>query len=101
MGAEDYFLPAQLAAQSTIRAPAVEIIERERATFETPAERADFTAPGLIIGKPSKVSAAALAHCFASVQPLGEIDRGRGTSSRRYIAFRVAGPLRDIDREGC
>ena len=101
VGAEDYFLPAQLAAQGAIRAPAVEIIERERATFETPAERADFTAPGLIIGKPSKVSAAALAHCFASVQPLGEIDRGRTTSSRRYIAFRVAGPLRDIERDGC
>jgi len=101
VGAADYFLPAQLAAQSAIRAPTVEILERQRATFETAAERADFAAPGLIIGKPDRVSQNGLARCFASVQPLGEIDRGRGTSSRRYIAFRVAGPLRDVERDGC
>jgi 4-amino-4-deoxy-L-arabinose transferase-like glycosyltransferase len=101
VGAEDYFLPAQLAAQGAIRVPTVEILERQRATFETPAERADFTQPGLIVGKPDKVTQGGLARCFASVQPLGELDRGRGTSSRRYIAFRVAGPLRDIERQGC
>jgi hypothetical protein len=57
--------------------------------------------PGIVVGKPGKLTTAFLEGCFATVEPLPEIDRGRGTSTTRYLAFRVAGPKRDIEHDGC
>jgi len=101
VGSRTYTLPAQLDALEPLHAPAVEIRERARYSFETPALRADFAAPGLIVDEAGKVRPGYLEGCFASVRPLCEIDRGRGGSITRYLAFRVAGPLRDIERDGC
>ncbi|MFI4935407.1 MAG: ArnT family glycosyltransferase [Caulobacterales bacterium] len=100
VGTESYGLAAQLAAEPPLRAPAVEIGERGRYSFETDVNRADFAKPGLIIDEPRKLNAAGLQHCFARVQALPEIDRGTG-SRTPYRVYRVAGPLRDIAREGC
>ncbi len=101
VGAPTYGIAAQLASSPRIRAPAVEIYQRERFTFETPAERADFTKPGLVIVPVRGAGARALAMCFSDVQMLPEIDRGAGRSMTPYAVLRVAGPKRDIERIGC
>jgi 4-amino-4-deoxy-L-arabinose transferase-like glycosyltransferase len=101
VGAPTYGIAAQLAAAPRIRAPAVEIFERERFTFETPAERADFSRPGLVVIPARGVGAPALRGCFADVQVLPEIDRGAGRGMTAYTVLRVAGPSRDVERIGC
>ena len=101
VGAPTYGLAAQLADQPQVRAPATEIFERQRFTFETPAERADFTRPGLVVGEPKNVQASALRSCFATVKALGPIDRGLGESQTAYDAYRVAQPRRDVEHDGC
>ncbi|HEX3407919.1 MAG TPA: hypothetical protein VHS81_11830, partial [Caulobacteraceae bacterium] len=101
VGAPTYGIAAQLAASPRIHAPAVEIYERERFTFETPAERADFSKPGLIVVPVRGAGAGALHGCFASVQMLPEIDRGAGRGMTPYTVLRVEGPKRDIERIGC
>jgi len=101
VGAPTYGIAAQLAASPHIRAPAVEIYERERFTFETPAERADFAKPGLIVVPVRGAGARTLRMCFADVRMLPEIDRGAGRGMTPYAVLRVAGPKRDIERIGC
>ena len=101
VGAPTYGIAAQLASAPAIHAPVEEIFERERATFETPAERADFSQPGLMVVPTRAAGAQVLALCFAQVQPLPEIDRGLGRDATPYSLYRVAGPKRDIERAGC
>jgi 4-amino-4-deoxy-L-arabinose transferase-like glycosyltransferase len=101
VGAPTYGIAAQLAAAPSIHAPATEIFERERYTFETPAERADFSKPGLVVLPVRGVGVQALQGCFADVQALPEIDRGAGRGMTPYTVLRVAGPLRDVKRIGC
>ena len=101
VGAPTYGIAAQLAAAPRIHAPATEIFERERFTFETPAERADFSKPGLVVIPVRGAGVGALHGCFADVQLLPEIDRGAGRGMTAYTVLRVAGPSRDIERIGC
>jgi len=101
VGAPTYGIAAQLAASPRIRAPAAEIYERERFTFETPAERADFSKPGLVVVPVRGAGARTLRLCFTDVQMLPEIDRGAGRGATAYAVLRVAGPKRDIERIGC
>jgi hypothetical protein len=101
VGAPTYGITAQLAASPRIRAPAVELFERERYTFETPAERADFSKPGIVVVPVRGAGAHALSACFADVQVLPEIDRGAGRGTTPYTVLRVAGPKRDVERIGC
>jgi hypothetical protein len=79
----------------------VELFERERFTFETTSERADFSQPGLVVVPTRGAGAQALGACFADVRPLPEIDRGAGRGMTVYSVFRVARPTRDIERIGC
>jgi len=103
IGAADYGLAAQLASAPQLHAPAVEIYERRRFTFETPSERANFAAPGLVVvsARTPEDGRKALAGCFGALTPLAPIIRGRGTSATRYNAYLVATPRRDIERTGC
>ena len=101
IGAPTYGIAAQLAASPRIHAPSVEIYERERFTFETPAERADFSKPGLIVVPVRGAGARTMRVCFAKVQMLPEIDRGAGRGMTPYAILRVEGPKRDIQRTGC
>jgi 4-amino-4-deoxy-L-arabinose transferase-like glycosyltransferase len=101
VGAPTYGIAAQLASSPRIHAPAIEIYERERATFETPSERADFTKPGLIVVPGRGAGEDALRRCFAEVDALPEIDRGEGRGLSSYAAYRVARPLDDVERTGC
>ena len=79
----------------------MEIYERERFTFETPAERADFARPGLIVVPVRGAGARTLRMCFSDVRMLPEIDRGAGRGMTAYAVLRVAGPKRDVERIGC
>jgi hypothetical protein len=101
VGAPTYGIAAQLAASPRIHAPAVEIFERQRFTFETPAERADFSKPGLVVVPVRGAGAPTLEMCFSDVRMLPEIDRGAGRGMTPYAVLRVAGPKRDIERIGC
>jgi 4-amino-4-deoxy-L-arabinose transferase-like glycosyltransferase len=101
VGVGHYGAASQLEVSGVVGAPVTELRERERYGFETPAERADFTRPGLVISDTTKLSQAALEGCFASVRRVADAVRGLGTSARRYRAFVVAGPKLDIERDGC
>jgi hypothetical protein len=79
----------------------VEVFERERFTFETPDERADFSKPGLVVVPVRGAGARTLRLCFSDVRQLPEIDRGAGRGMTAYAVLRVAGPTRDIERIGC
>ncbi|MGH6970776.1 MAG: ArnT family glycosyltransferase, partial [Caulobacteraceae bacterium] len=65
VGALNYGLAAQFADASEIHAPATEIFERERFTFEVPAERADFSRPGLVVADVRDGVEGAVRRCFA------------------------------------
>jgi hypothetical protein len=101
VGATDYGVAAQLASAPQIHAPATEIYERARYTFEVPAERADFTRPGLIISPPKSAALPAMYRCFGLVQRLPDLVRGQGEGATVYGVFLVAQPKRDIERVGC
>ena len=101
VGTPTYGVAAQLAASPQLLAPATQIFQRERYTFETPAERADFTRPGLVVVSPRSTAGALLPQCFAKVDALPPIGRGQGRSTALYAVYRVAQPRRDVERQGC
>jgi 4-amino-4-deoxy-L-arabinose transferase-like glycosyltransferase len=101
VGTPTYGVAAQFAASHRVAAPATEIFQRERYTFETPAERADFTRPGLVVVPARNPAGARLPLCFGQVDALAPITRGQGRSAASYTVFRVARPRRDVERLGC
>jgi hypothetical protein len=101
IGTPTYGVAAQLAAAPRIHAPAIQIYQRERYTFETAAERADFARPGLVVVPARNPAGALLPLCFGKVDALPPISRGAGDSAASYAIYRVAQPRRDIERIGC
>jgi hypothetical protein len=101
VGTPTYGVAAQLAASRQVHGPATEIFQRERYTFETPAERADFTRLGVIVVPARNPAGALLPLCFGQVDALAPITRGEGRSAASYAVYRVAQPRRDVDRLGC
>jgi len=100
VGTESYGLTAQLAGEPELRAPVVQLIERER--YFRWQEALDLTGPGLVVDLGRRLNPAELGRCFAKVQPVATLARGpdRGPR-RRYAAYRVAEPRRDVLRLGC
>ena len=101
IGTPTYGVAAQFAAAPQIHAPATQIFQRERYSFETAAERADFTRPGLIVVSPRSPSGALLPRCFGEVTALQAISRGEGKSTATYAVYRVAQPRFDVETHGC
>ncbi|HLZ84416.1 MAG TPA: glycosyltransferase family 39 protein [Caulobacteraceae bacterium] len=102
VGTTSYGLAAELAAEPTIDAPILQISERERWRGLRRGAWADAARPGLIIDLPRRMDVGILRRCFARVQPLGALDRGPpGETRKRYAAVLVAGPRRDLVRDGC
>jgi len=105
IGAPTYGVAAQLAAQLAaapqIHVPSTEIFQRERYTFETPAERADFSRPGLIVVQARNPAGALLPSCFGEVTRLSDAVRGAGKSATAYALYRVASPRHDVETQGC
>ena len=101
IGAPTYGLAAQLAAARAIHAPVAELFDRQRYTFETPAERVDFIRPGLLVIQRRRFRQGWPGECFARAEPLADIVRGQGEGATDYAVFEVAGPKRDLQTLGC
>jgi 4-amino-4-deoxy-L-arabinose transferase-like glycosyltransferase len=100
VGVDGYGLRAQLAAERKLRAPVIQIIERER-WFDWDG-RLDVSGPGLVLDLERRVQADQLSRCFAVVAPAGTLERGlAGGRMTRYVAFRVQGPKVDLIGQGC
>lgn len=101
IGTPTYGVAAQLAAAPQIHAPATQIFQRERYSFEAPAERADFARPGLIVIPARNPAGALLPRCFGQVDALAPISRGAGRSAATYAIYRVGQPRVDVETKGC
>ena len=103
VGTASYGLDAELADEPGLRAPVVQLAERERYRDLALGPAPDFARPGLMIDLPRRIDIAALRACFARVTPLGALVRG-GSANRpgkTYQALLVSGPRRDVLRDGC
>lgn len=101
VGTLSYGLNAQLAAEGGLAAPLLQVNERARYRLDA-VPRPDFTRPGLLVDLDRRMDRQDLLRCFAVVQPAGELERGfKAGPVRRYLAFRVSGPRRDIWSDGC
>jgi 4-amino-4-deoxy-L-arabinose transferase-like glycosyltransferase len=100
VGVENYGVRAQLAGEGRLRAPLIQIIERDRWFGWDPP--VDAGRPGLVLDLDRRVRKGDLERCFAVVEPAGAIDRGpnRGPATR-YTAFKVQGPKYDLIHQGC
>jgi 4-amino-4-deoxy-L-arabinose transferase-like glycosyltransferase len=102
VGTTSYGLASELKVAPPLKAPVLQIAERERWLGLPNGARPDMTAPGLVIDLTRRVNAGALSGCFTKVTPVGVIARGDpGEPGKAYAAFVVAGPRRDILRGGC
>ncbi len=102
IGTSSYGLAAELSDEPPIRAPILQISERERYAGPAPGKTPDLSRPGLVIDLPRRVSRAALGRCFAYVSPIGEVRRGSpGAPGSAYAVFLVASPTRDVVHAGC
>ena len=102
VGTTSYGLAADLIDEPSLKAPVVQVAERDRWRDLATGPAPNPAAPGLVIDLTRRVSAASLGHCFAHVTPLRVIVRGDpGEPGKAYAAFAVAGPRRDILSQGC
>jgi hypothetical protein len=100
VGVLSYGVAAQLDFAGGVRAPVVQIEDRER-YFDWQTS-ADLAGPGLVLDLERRLKTADLQRCFGVVQPLAVVDRGAGRSRwTRYALFRVSAPKRDVLRLGC
>jgi 4-amino-4-deoxy-L-arabinose transferase-like glycosyltransferase len=102
IGAASYGLTAQLAGEKAMRAPVIELFERQRWQGLTFGSAPDMTRPGLIVDLPRRIDLALLRGCFATVRLAGFLRRGDGGGPfTLYETVRVMGPRRDVLSEGC
>ncbi len=102
IGTKSYGLAAELADEPSIRAPILQIAERERYWGLGSGPPPDLSRPGLLVDLSRRIDLAALRDCFARVAPLGTIARGDGGEvGTPYAVIEVSGPRRDVLRAGC
>jgi len=102
VGTTSYGLNAQLADETALRAPTLQLDERERyAGLET--IRPDLSRPGVVVDLSRRINPAVLARCFGRVEPLGRLSRGSSAAfaGKSYAAFLVSDPRRDVISQGC
>lgn len=99
IGTVSYGEAAQLSATSTVKAPVIEIGERDRYAILSHPPTADLSKPGVVIDLKRRLTLPMLGQCFANVTALGELDR---TPDRhgKYEAFLVSSP-KQIVEGGC
>ena len=90
---------AQLGATPEIKAPVIEIGERDRYAILSHPPTADLSKPGVVLDLKRRLTLAMLGQCFANVTAIGEIDREPDRHAR-YEAFLVSGP-RKVVEGGC
>jgi hypothetical protein len=102
VGAASYGVTAQLAAQTTLNLPVMQISERERWPVPPDGRIADPRRPGLLVDLPRRIDLRTLHTCFAHVESIGVLRRGApGEPSQLYEVLSVASPRVDLWREGC
>ena len=102
IGTLSYVTLAQLANQSELALPVLQLTERDRYAKAGPPKGLDTTRPGLVIDLARRLNADDLAQCFATVQRLPDIRRGGdGPGAMVYGVFRVTGPRMDLADKGC
>ena len=98
IGTIHYGTAAQLEFEDRSGAPVTELMDRDRFPPSDSSWRTDLGRPGLIVDLGRRAGdMRALRGCFASVRPLGYLNRG----PTPYVAFLVAGPRRDVLGRGC
>ncbi len=102
VGTTSYGLAAELADEPAIAVPIVQISERARyAGLGTPRPP-DPNQPGLLVDLPRRIDPARLAACFATVVPLGRVNRAApGEAGTAYALYRLASPRADWLSHGC
>ena len=101
VGVQSYGVLAQLDLAGRITTPLIQIIERDRYVKE-PANRPDFTRPGLVIDLQRRLAPEDLGRCFTSVVDAGPVWRAGGAvRNEQYEAYVVSGPRRDPWIIGC
>ncbi len=102
IGTTSYGLAAQLADQSEIRPPVIQITERARYSPAPAPLSSQLRQPGLVIDLARRVDVAALRKCFVGVVPLGHLVRGvPRLKSNDYVVVKVWDPVRDLVSLGC
>jgi 4-amino-4-deoxy-L-arabinose transferase-like glycosyltransferase len=100
VGTLSYGVAGQLAARPEIKAPVLQLEERERYVF-LPATGADLSKPGLVVDLARREGDLALKACFAKVEALGALQRGpKAARGTLYAVWRVSGPRRIVEG-GC
>ena len=101
IGTTSYGLASEL-ADEPLRAPVIQIAERDRWRGPTTGAPPNLGQPGLVVDLTRRLDTARLRACFAEVRFIGKTPRGRpGEKPKLYSVYRVAGPRRDIVRDGC
>lgn len=101
VGTLSYGLHAQLVHEPGVTSPLLQVNERARYWLDD-GPRPDFARSGLLIDLDRRMDRADVLRCFAVVEPAGVIERGfKAGPVRRYVAFRVAQPRRDVWGDGC
>lgn len=101
VGTVGYGTLAQFEAERRIQAPTLQILERDRYRFDA-APHAPLQGPGLVVDLARRLDPEDLGRCFATVTPVGELDRGvHGGRHAHYAAYRVEGPKVDVLKDGC
>jgi hypothetical protein len=114
VGALSFGQVAMLDNARRIRAPILQITERNRYRFQPPPSASVMTRPGLVVDFSRRVTAEDLKKCFTNVSALGLIERGGdarppaflqklglGPRQYTYAVFQVLGPKVDLVRDGC
>jgi len=102
IGTSSYGLAAELADEPALKAPILQMAERDRWRDVALGAPPNLARPGVAIDLTRRLGAADLQRCFAEVTPLGVLTRGDpGEPGKAYAVFRVATPLRDILALGC
>jgi 4-amino-4-deoxy-L-arabinose transferase-like glycosyltransferase len=101
VGSLSYGVNAQLLAQRSLKAPAVQLNERDRYA-DLPQPAPDLSRSGLIVDLERRVDPAKLRACFDQVGPVSTIERGEQPGSDgRYAALVVSGARGDLLKLGC
>lgn len=97
VGTVSYVSLAQLSNQPGLKAPVIQITERDRYANAPVPKGLDTTKPGLIIDLSRRMDTKALAACFTKLTPAPSLTRG----GRPYAVYRAEGPRLDVVRDGC
>ncbi|HWE45973.1 MAG TPA: glycosyltransferase family 39 protein [Caulobacteraceae bacterium] len=99
IGTVSYGEAAQLSLPHTVKAPVIEIGERDRYAILSHPPTADLSKPGVVLDLKRRLTLPMLGQCFNNVTALGEIDRTPDRHAR-YDVFLVSS-AKQVVEGGC